>query len=176
MPNASILAFLGWRAPAPWGCAGKTGRGTEPRRAVLQTFQEQLVAHSSCAALWVRSLGCSPSWASASYRLWDGSAHHQGFGASLGWVCRSPRASRALCQSEVSDGSCGTSPGACRSIWAVCKQQLHLQLVPPSKKDLFTATQPWRGAGLSKTPRRRAVGQTEPYGPQAPYSSLWMGV
>lgn len=168
VPNASIIAFLGWRAPAPWGCARKAGRGTEPESELCSRLSKNSCWHAAPAQhCWLRSLGCTPSWASAPYWLWDGSAHHQGLGASLGWLCCSPRASRALCQPGVSDGSCGTSPGGCRSIWAVCKQQPQ----PPPKKDFFTASQPWCGGGESKTPHRRAVGQTEPHGPQVPCST-----
>lgn len=32
------------------------------------------------------------------------------------------------------------------------KQQLQLQITPPSKKGLFAAAQPWCGTGESKTP------------------------
>lgn len=168
VPNASIIAFLGWRAPAPWGCARKAGRGTEPESELCSRLSKNSCWHAAPAQhCWLHSLGCTPSWASAPYWLWDGSAHHQGLGASLGWLCCSPRASRALCQPGVSDGSCGTSPGGCRSIWAVCKQQPQ----PPPKKDFFTASQPWCGGGESKTPRRRAVGQTEPHGSQVPCST-----
>lgn len=120
----------------------QAGGGTEPG---LQTFQEQLLAHSSCTA---PSLGCTPSWASASYRLWVGSAHQKGFGASLGWVCCPP--SWAPCWAGAANTSCGSGPGGCRSIWAVYKQQLQLQITPPSKKGLFAAAQPWCGTGRAK--------------------------
>ena len=30
VPNASIIAFLGWRAPAPWGCARKQAEARSP--------------------------------------------------------------------------------------------------------------------------------------------------